>query len=96
MFDLIKDICSVTDFKRNSAAILSRVVEEKAPAVLTLNGSSSVVVVDAQTYQDMVREAEYTKVLKLVEARIQGVKNGEKCIPAEDVFAKLRKMTTKA
>lgn len=92
MFDLTKDICSITDFKRNSAAILSRVVEEKAPAVLTLNGSSSVVVIDVETYQDMLNMLEYAKVLKVAESRIQGIKKGVKCNPIEHTFDKMTRM----
>ena len=91
MFNFAKDICSVTDFKRNSGTILNRVIEEKAPAVLTLNGSSAVVVIDVESYQALLEAVEYARVLKSVEQGIQEVKAGQ-AVSADSVFDKMRTM----
>ena len=91
MFNVARDICSITDFKRNTGPILDRVIKEKAPAVLTLNGSSSVVVVDVNTYQQLIENAEQVAVLKSIERGIQDVKEG-RYTPAEEVFKKMRSM----
>ncbi len=91
MFNFVKDICSITDFKKNSGTILNRVIQEKAPTVLTLNGSSAVVVIDVESYQALLEAVEYTRVLKSVEQGIQEVKAGQ-AVPADNVFDKMRTM----
>ena len=91
MFNFVKDICSITDFKKNSGTILNRVIQEKAPTVLTLNGSSAAVVVDVETYQALLEAVEYAQVLKSVEQGIQEVKAGQ-AVSADNVFDKMRTM----
>ncbi len=91
MFNFVKDICSITDFKKNSGTILNRVIQEKAPTVLTLNGSSVAVVVDVETYQALLEAVEYAQVLKSVEQGIQEVKAGQ-AVSADRVFDKMRTM----
>lgn len=49
----LKDIRSVTDFQRNAKMHITRLKKTKAPMVLTVNGTASVVVQDAATYQDL-------------------------------------------
>ncbi len=49
----LKDIRSVTDFQRNAKKHLARLKRTKTPMVLTVNGSASVVVQDAASYQDL-------------------------------------------
>ncbi len=93
MFNLAKDIHSITNFKRNSGPILNRVIENKSPAVLTLNGSSSVVVVDVDSYQNLIEIANKIKILQSVEIGITQIKQG-KLTPGEKVFANLKKMHT--
>ena len=58
-----KDICSVTDFKRNSGTILNRVIEGKAPVVLILNDSSDVVVIDVGSSSKLGAKA-VSKIIK--------------------------------
>ena len=91
MFNFVKDICSITDFKKNSGTILNRVIQEKAPTVLTLNGSSVAVVVDVETYQALLEAVEYAQVFKSVEQGIQEVKAGQ-AVSADRVFDKMRTM----
>jgi PHD/YefM family antitoxin component YafN of YafNO toxin-antitoxin module len=49
----LKDIRSVTDFQRNAKTHLARLKKTKAPMVLTVNGNASVVVQDANAYQQL-------------------------------------------
>ena len=63
MFNFAKDICSVTDFKRNSGTILNRVIEGKAPVVLILNDSSDVVVIDVGSSSKLGAKA-VSKIIK--------------------------------
>ena len=54
----LKDIRSVTDFQRNAKAHITRLRKTKAPMVLTTNGTASVVVQDALTYQQTIERLE--------------------------------------
>jgi prevent-host-death family protein len=60
MIDL-KNIHSLTDFKRNAKDFVEQVKVTKLPLVLTVNGKAEVVVQDAETFQAMIeriRQAE--------------------------------------
>jgi PHD/YefM family antitoxin component YafN of YafNO toxin-antitoxin module len=54
----VKDIRSVTDFQRNAKTHITRLKKTKAPMVLTVNGSASVIVQDANTYQRLLDRVE--------------------------------------
>jgi predicted transcriptional regulator len=54
----LKDIRSVTDFQRNAKLHVARLKKTKAPMLLTVNGSSSVIVQDAIAYQQLFRRVE--------------------------------------
>lgn len=50
MLDLANDIRSLSDFKRNTVALLDRLRESGHPLVLTINGKAELVVQDAAAY----------------------------------------------
>jgi predicted transcriptional regulator len=54
----LKDIRSVTDFQRNAKLHVARLKKTKAPMLLTVNGSSSVIVQDAIAYQQLFQRVE--------------------------------------
>ncbi|MDE1162753.1 MAG: type II toxin-antitoxin system prevent-host-death family antitoxin [Acidobacteriaceae bacterium] len=54
----VRDIHSVTDFQRNAKAHISRLRKTKSPMVLTVNGTASIVVQDAETYQEQMDRLE--------------------------------------
>ena len=61
MFNIAEDICSMTEFKRRTAAVISRLRGTGRAVVLTTNGKADVVVQDAASYQkllDRLREYE--------------------------------------
>lgn len=49
-----ENIHSLTDFKRNTSAYVEKMKESKAPIVLTVNGEASLIVQDAQAYQELL------------------------------------------
>jgi prevent-host-death family protein len=51
MFDITKDIQSLTNFRRNSGEFLKQLKKSKRPLVLTVNGKAEAVVQDAEAYQ---------------------------------------------
>ena len=58
MLDLANDIRSLSDFKRNTVALLDRLRETGGPLVLTVNGKAELVVQDAAAYQALLDRVE--------------------------------------
>ena len=48
--DITKDIRPLTEFKRDTATFTKRLRETQQPAILTVNGKASVVVMDAKAW----------------------------------------------
>ncbi len=89
MIDVKNDILSLTDFKRKTSDVLKRVKERKTPAVLTVNGAASVVVLDAGQYQEMSENAQRGVMMRGIEAGLKSMRHN-KGIPAQKVFDALR------
>ena len=59
--DIVRDIDSLTGFKRHTARAVARLKETGGPLVLTHNGKAEIVVQSAEAYQrmaDVVERAE--------------------------------------
>ena len=54
MFNIAEDICSMTEFKRRSSSVISRLRGTGRAVVLTTNGKADVVVQDAASYQKLL------------------------------------------
>ncbi len=54
MFNIAEDICSMTDFKRRTADVITRLRGTGRAVVLTTNGKADVVVQDAASYQRLL------------------------------------------
>jgi prevent-host-death family protein len=82
MIDL-KNIHSLTDFKRNAKDFVEQVKVTKLPLVLTVNGKAEVVVQDAETFQATIAR------LKQAEEELQDLKlealRGELSIGIEQI-----------
>ena len=66
MFNIAEDICSMTEFKRRTSAVVSRLRGTGRAVVLTTNGKADVVVQDAVSYQKLLdRLREYERRQKL-------------------------------
>ena len=89
MIDTTDNIISLTDFKRNTADVLKRVKDDKEPAVLTVNGSASVVVLDAKEYQKMAKDAQLGSIMRGIEAGLYSMA-ANKGIPLETAFDMLK------
>jgi PHD/YefM family antitoxin component YafN of YafNO toxin-antitoxin module len=55
-----ENIHSLTDFKRNTSVYVEKMKESKAPIVLTINGEASLIVQDAQAYQELLADFSMT------------------------------------
>ncbi len=84
----IKSIQSLTDFKRNTSEHLERLHKTGKPLVLTVNGKAECVVLDADSYQDMVDRIEHAESVWAIQAGIDSVsKDGAR--PAEDFLKEM-------
>lgn len=73
----LKSIHPLTDFKRNTSKHLKELKESKSPLVLTVNGKAEVVVLDAESYQDLVNKIEYSENVRAIQEGIKSFENGE-------------------
>ena len=90
MLDIKNGIRSLTEFKQNSADILKYIKETHNPAVLTVNGRAEAVILDPETYQDLVNKISLIESAKDIEATLKEMEN-DKGIPAKKAFKALRK-----
>ncbi len=92
----IRDIYSLTDFQRNARDHVRRLHETGRPTVLTVNGRAQVVVLDADSYQDIVDELEQSRALREQAETILAIQEGFEAIargegrPAREALAEIR------
>lgn len=56
--DLVSDIRPLSEFRANTAALVTQVRKTGRPLVLTQHGKSAVVLLDVQLYQSMLSACE--------------------------------------
>ncbi len=89
------NILSLTDFKRNSSQVLKRVKKDKSPAVLTVNGAASVVVIDAAVYQEMKNNAYLGSLIKGIEKGLNSMEKNTG-MTAQEAFCLLKEKNGRA
>lgn len=90
MIDLDK-IHSLSDFQRNTKKHLRRLKKTGKPEVLTVNGKAEVIVQSAAGYQELLDAADTLETVGILRERLARMDRGEKGIPADEVFAAIRK-----
>ncbi len=86
MFNIARDILSLTDFKRRSAELLKHMQKERRPMVLTVNGRAALVVQTAEDYQALLDEVDRTRSLAAIRQGLESVE-ANRGKPASEVFA---------
>ena len=76
MLNIPKDILSLTDFKRRSAAMLKQMRETHRPLVLTVNGKAALVVHTAEQYQDLADDAEKRQSIEGIRRGLESMRAG--------------------
>jgi len=90
MFDITKDIQSLTAFRRNSGQFLKHLRKSRRPLVLTVRGKAQAVVQDAQAYQRLLDTAARADVHEAIRQGLDDVAQG-RTRPARDVFDGIRR-----
>jgi len=65
-----RQIHSMSDFLRNHKAHVARLKETRTPEVLTVNGRAEVVMLDTESYEDMVNQLEHMKAVAAARAHM--------------------------
>lgn len=76
MLDLAQ-IYSLSDFNRNSKEHIERLKETGEPQILTVNGKAEVVVQDAESYQELLKKAEFAEIAAAVHRGMKAHGRGE-------------------
>jgi len=72
----LKDIESLTAFKRNTNEYVKKIKESGAPLVLTVNGKAEIVVQDAESYQRMLELLDRAETIEAVREGLESVRQG--------------------
>jgi len=83
---LVRDIMSLSTFKRDSNKVMRQMKKTKEQVVLTVNGKAAVVVQDAESYQSLLELKERAEVVETLRERLasRGRRKGR---PAEEFFS---------
>lgn len=87
MFDIGKDIQSLTEFKRNTAEYMEQLKSTGRPLILTVNGKAEIIVQDAESYQEMLAAVDEARTLRA----LAGARKG-KGRPAQEVLQEIREI----
>src|SRR6266404_5617007 len=85
---LVRDIMSLSTFKRDSNKVMRQMKKTKEPIVLTVNGKAAVVVQDAESYQRLLDLKERSETIEVLRQRLAtlGDKKGR---TADEFFTEL-------
>ena len=90
MLDLERDIHPLSDFKRNTPKYLEQLRETGDPMVLTINGRAALVVMDTESYQEILDRLAYAEELAAIRRGIEEFDRGEGR-PARKALEELRR-----
>jgi prevent-host-death family protein len=67
---LVRDIMSLSTFKRDSNKVMRQMKKTKEPVVLTINGKAAIVVQDAESYQQLLELKERAETVAVLRQRL--------------------------
>jgi PHD/YefM family antitoxin component YafN of YafNO toxin-antitoxin module len=73
----LKDIESLTAFKRNTTEHVKKIKKSGTPLVLTINGRAELVVQDAESYQRMLEVLDRAEAIEGVREGLMSVRQGK-------------------
>jgi PHD/YefM family antitoxin component YafN of YafNO toxin-antitoxin module len=84
-----RQIHSLTDFLRNHKEHITRLKESRRPEVLTVNGKAELVLLDAETYQEMADQLAEKQFIQAIQEGLEAAERGE-LKPAAQVFSEMK------
>ena len=73
----LRNVRSLTDFARNAKRHVTRLKKTGKPEVLTVNGHAEVVVQSAESYQQLLDDAEFAYSLRVLRKSLAEADAGE-------------------
>ncbi|MGB9180336.1 MAG: type II toxin-antitoxin system Phd/YefM family antitoxin [Pyrinomonadaceae bacterium] len=86
----LKDIESLTAFKRNTNEYVKKIKKSGNPLVLTVNGKAQLVVQDAESYQRMLEVLDRAETIEAVRDGLESVRQG-RTMSLDEFDKKMRK-----
>lgn len=83
---LVRDIMSLSTFKRDSNKIMRQMKKTRQPVVLTVNGKAAIVVQDAESYQKLLDLKDRAETVAVLRERLATL-GQKKARTAEEFFA---------
>src|SRR5215213_11225888 len=90
----LRDIESLTAFKRNTTEYVKKIKKSGNPLVLTVNGKADLVVQDAESYQRMLELLDRAETIESVREGLESVRRG-KTMSLEQFDREMRKKIRK-
>lgn len=90
MFDISKDVRSLTEFKRETPKFLDELKASGRAVVLTVNGEAELAVMSAATFQHVLEALDTLDSIRCIREGLEQAKRGEG-MPADAFFATFRK-----
>ena len=75
--DITKDICPLTEFKRNTGRLMNHLRDTGRPSILTVNGKPALVVMDAHAWQEAQEQIEYDRAVAGIRKGLDQARKGE-------------------
>jgi len=85
MLDIMRDIQSLTTFRRRSGAFLRQLKRTKRPVVLTVRGKAAAIVQDAEAYQRLLDIAAQADAREGIRQGVEDIREG-RVRPAREFF----------
>jgi PHD/YefM family antitoxin component YafN of YafNO toxin-antitoxin module len=70
------DICSLTEFQRNTRQHIERLKQTRRPEILTVNGRAKLVVQDAEVYQELLDRLDRAEAIVGVQRGLVSMRRG--------------------
>jgi PHD/YefM family antitoxin component YafN of YafNO toxin-antitoxin module len=80
-----RQIHPMSDFLRNHKAHVARLKETRTPEVLTVNGRAEVVLLDTETYENMVEQLNHQQEKEIAAARAHMAQAQKNAPPQEPI-----------
>lgn len=87
--NIVKDIMPLSNFRRQASKIVKKLVREKRPAFITVNGKVAVVVQDADSYQQLFDKIEELETMLSIKRGLDDISTG-RVSDLSEVTARLR------
>lgn len=86
-----RDIQPVTEFRANAAQFIVQVQETGKPVILTQHGRSAAVLLDVESYEELVEELALLRDARLAEEQVAGGKSRSHSAVAKKLRQRLKR-----